>query len=300
MNSVFILVGCLLWSAHSGGQQLIGGEIEASRDDFDLLQGLDKGLMVVNARTGEEEKFVFVPDSIHATSQVVQGTRYRIQVIIAKSVCRNDEAHKFDRIDKCPVKPQVPGDKNRNCLCQFVIWSRPWLTGNESIIVQSANCTPVISTSQPILTGGALNSTDILKHPHLLQGLDIALMDYNNEGIDGTGLVPANKYVYLPQTLNVTIQEVEGKVFRAHVHIAPSICPNDDEHTYLRVDECSVQDINSLDIRRLIRKCEFEIWSRPWLPIPNALTVKKLSCVPVPVSSPQEPGRIHSVIGLKI
>ena len=54
MNSVFILVGCLLWSAHSGGQQLIGGEIEASRDDFDLLQGLDKGLRSEERRVGKE------------------------------------------------------------------------------------------------------------------------------------------------------------------------------------------------------------------------------------------------------
>lgn len=298
MTTIFFIIICFLyflWSP-SRSQKLVGGEIEARRDDFYLLQGLDKAVMEENARLKENEKFVFLPYTIEATSQVVQGIIYRVEVDIAKSVCHNDKAHRFYRIEKCPLRAQVSGDKKANRHCRFMFWSRPWLK-NDFMIILSANCTTL--AHKPLQPGGIQNFTGILKDPYLLQGLDIALMHHNNEGIDGTGLIPANKYVYLPNTLSATLQGVEGKLFRAHVQIAPSICPNDDEHAYLRVEECSVQDINSPVIRRLIRKCEFEIWSRPWLPIPNALTAKKIKCVPLPVSSPKS-DKIQPIMGLRI
>ena len=291
MSSLSILVVCVLWSS-SQSQKLVGGEVEVSKNDFYLLRGLDTAVMEENAKMKTAEKFVFLPDTIQATSQVVQGNIYRVQVSIAKSVCRNDEKHKLSRIDKCPVKSLAPGGVGESRCCRFVIWSRPWLKGNESMIVRNANCT------RPVY-GGVESLIDILKHPRLLQGLDIAMLQHNNEGIDGTGLLPANKFVYLPETVSGSVQGVQGKLYRVHVQIAPSICPNDDDHAYLRIDECSVQDINSPVIRQLLRKCEFEIWSRPWLSAASRLTVKKISCIPVPVIVPNS-NKIQPIMSLKI
>lgn len=291
MSCLSLLVVCVLWSS-SRSQKLAGGEVEASKDDFYLLKGLDIAVMEENAKMKTAEKFVFLPDTIQATSQVVQGNIYRIQVSIAKSVCRNDEEHKLSRKDKCPLNSRAPGGGNETRCCRFVIWSRPWLRGKDSMVVQNANCTGPVY-------GGVNYPADILKDPQLLQGLDIAMLQHNKEGTDGTGLIPANKYVYLPQTLSASVQVVQGKLYRVHVQIAPSICPNDDEHAYLRIDECSIQDINSPTIKELLRKCEFEIWSRPWLTAANRLTVKKISCIPVPVIVPHS-NKIQPIMSLKI
>jgi len=130
-----------------------GGVTKIEREKLsthtELLEGLKLAVRLENSREPKPPfKFVYLPYTLDASSQVVQGITYRANVMIAPSNCPNALNETREGIEACAVdflKPEVL--KQEKC-CAFEIWSRPWLTGKERLLVQKAECTPSLTAGQ--------------------------------------------------------------------------------------------------------------------------------------------------------
>ena len=151
----FSLASCLVFAVlrvvHSA--VITGGVTKIEQDKLwshtALLEGLKLAVRQENLREPKPAfKFVYLPYTLDASSQVVQGTMYRASVKIAPSKCPNVLNETKEGIEACGVdflKPDVL--QNEKC-CLFEIWSRPWLAGQESLIVQKAECKPLLTEGQ--------------------------------------------------------------------------------------------------------------------------------------------------------
>ena len=109
----------------------------------ELLQGLSQALRLVNERDPKPSfKFVYLPDTLKASSQVVQGTLYRVNVKIAPSTCRNDFSETREGLEACAVDFLSPDVLQQEKSCEFLIWSRLWLSGKDRLLIQKAECRP--------------------------------------------------------------------------------------------------------------------------------------------------------------
>ena len=132
---------------------LPGGVTKIEREKLsshtELLEGLKQAVRLENTREPKPPfKFVYLPFTLDASSQVVQGILYRANVKIAPSNCLNALNETREGIEACGVdflKPEVL--KQEKC-CSFEIWSRPWLTGQERLVVQKAECAPFFTAEQ--------------------------------------------------------------------------------------------------------------------------------------------------------
>ena len=130
-----------------------GGVTKIERENLsshtELLEGLKQAVRLENSREPKPPfKFVYLPYTLDASSQVVQGIMYRANVKIAPSNCLNALNETREGIEACGVdflKPEVL--KQEKC-CSFEIWSRPWLAGQERLLVQKAECTPSFTEGQ--------------------------------------------------------------------------------------------------------------------------------------------------------
>lgn len=112
----------------------------------ELLEGLNKGVRLENTRQPRPVfKFVYLPYTLEASSQVVQGTIYRASVKLAPSKCRNDLNETREGIEACGLDFLNPSILQQEKSCTFEIWSRPWLTEPERLLVQKAECKPSTS-----------------------------------------------------------------------------------------------------------------------------------------------------------
>lgn len=139
---------CLVHNASvPGGVTKI--EREKLSSHTELLEGLKLAVRLENSREPKPPfKFVYLPYTLDASSQVVQGITYRANVRIAPSNCPNALNETREGIVACAVdflKPEVL--KQEKC-CAFEIWSRPWLGGKERLLVQKAECTPSFTAGQ--------------------------------------------------------------------------------------------------------------------------------------------------------
>ena len=130
-----------------------GGVTKIEREQLssqtELMEGLKLAVRLENSREPKPSfKFVYLPYTLDASSQVVQGTMYRANVKIAPSNCPNALNETREGIEACGVdflKPEVL--KQEKC-CAFEIWSRPWLAGKERLLVQKAECAPSFTAGQ--------------------------------------------------------------------------------------------------------------------------------------------------------
>ena len=112
----------------------------------ELLEGLNKVVRLENAKQPRPVfKFVYLPYTLEATSQVVQGSIYRASVKLAPSKCRNDLNETREGIEACGLDFLNPSVLQQEKSCTFEIWSRPWLAEPERLLVQKAECKPSTS-----------------------------------------------------------------------------------------------------------------------------------------------------------
>lgn len=127
-----------------------------------------------------------------------------------------------------------------------------------------------------VVTGGItkIEKQDLLAHKDLLDGLNLAVRVQNAQEPK-----PPFKFVFLPYTLQASSQVVEGTLYRATVKLVPSKCKNDLNETREGFEACGVDLVNP-EVLRQEKCCEFEIWSRPWLPEKERLIIQKQECKP--------------------
>lgn len=151
----FSLATCLVFAilrvVHSA--TLPGGVTKIEQDKLwshpELFKGLEEAVRVENLREPKPPfKFVYLPYTLDATSQVVQGTMYRANVKIAPSKCPNVLNETREGIEACGVDFLKPDVLQHEKCCLFEIWSRPWLAGKDSLLVQKAECKPSLRTEQ--------------------------------------------------------------------------------------------------------------------------------------------------------
>ncbi|XP_047127850.1 uncharacterized protein LOC124808687 [Hydra vulgaris] len=135
MNSVFVFIALLGLSFG-----LPGGKVELSKDQIKGLlsengafsTGLNVAIGKLNDGNGE---FRTVRDEVlGATSQVVAGILYEVDIKVVESVCANLEINaSMMTTNECPAK-----NKSEAKTCKVTILSRPWFETADSLIVNIA------------------------------------------------------------------------------------------------------------------------------------------------------------------
>ena len=151
----FALCSCLVFAVLRlvDSAFIPGGVTKIERDKLsshtELLEGLKLAVRLENSREPKPSfKFVYLPYTIDASSQVVQGTMYRANVKIAPSNCLNALNETREGIEACGVDFLKPDVLKQEKCCAFEIWSRPWLAGKERLLVQKAECKPSFTAGQ--------------------------------------------------------------------------------------------------------------------------------------------------------
>ncbi|XP_078377597.1 cystatin-1-like [Oculina patagonica] len=147
----FCVVFAVFRVVHSA--TLAGGVTKIDQDKLwshkELLEGLKQAVRLENTREPKPSfKFVYLPYTLDASSQVVQGTMYCVNVKIAPSKCPNALNETREGIEACAVDFLKPDVLEREKCCAFEIWSRPWLAGKERLLVQKAECKPSFTEGQ--------------------------------------------------------------------------------------------------------------------------------------------------------
>lgn len=125
-----------------------------------------------------------------------------------------------------------------------------------------------------VVVGGLspIDNKDITKYPDLLKGLEKAAVEVK-EAVNDNG---NRKYGFLPNTLHVSSQVVQGTLYHVQAVMAPSGCSSQDITPIL---ECSVDESDPF-VQENTHSCTFNIWSRVWLPPPEKLLIENLKCSP--------------------
>ena len=114
---------------------LLGGIQEIDKADLRDYSDLQKGLKVAEQKlnTAESEiasaEFVFVPETIRASVQVVQGSLYRVTAKAAPDYCVI--VNGLEKLADCEELSKT---------CSFKIWSRVWLPHPQDLIIKDWEC----------------------------------------------------------------------------------------------------------------------------------------------------------------
>ena len=103
-------------------RQLLGEQTAIPQDEINQYQDLIAGINKAEAEILNED-LSFDPNSLQVTSQVVQGTLYRVKVDVQPKSCSGSES--------CNVVKH----------CSFKIWSRLWLSEDEKLKILNIACT---------------------------------------------------------------------------------------------------------------------------------------------------------------
>jgi hypothetical protein len=103
-------------------RQLVGEQTAIPLHEINQYQDLLAGINKAEAEILNED-LSFDPNSLQVTSQVVQGTLYRVKVDVQPKSCSGSES--------CNVVKH----------CSFKIWSRLWLSGDEGLKILDIACT---------------------------------------------------------------------------------------------------------------------------------------------------------------
>ena len=113
---------------------LVGGIQEIDKVDLRDYSDLQKGLKVAEQKLNAESEiasaeFVFVPETIRASVQVVQGSLYRVTAKAAPDYCVT--VNDLEKLADCEELSKT---------CSFKIWSRVWLPHPRDLMIQDWEC----------------------------------------------------------------------------------------------------------------------------------------------------------------
>nr|XP_056709699.1 cystatin-like [Euleptes europaea] len=104
---------------------LVGGWIDRSVSDPEVRSAAAFAVDEYNKRCNSI--FYSRPLEItRARSQVVEGIKYRLEIIIVNTQCDKRIRRGLTPVDleRCPLPPNAEQQKRK---CKFDVWSRPWL-----------------------------------------------------------------------------------------------------------------------------------------------------------------------------
>ncbi|GBP88989.1 Protein O-mannosyl-transferase 2 [Eumeta japonica] len=193
------------------------------------------------------------------TTQVVAGTRTRIEFIVAPTNCLKSEIKTLDL-----------GDSNCNILndndeykCYVEIWERPWLKDEYEKKQSDIKCgakNNSLRRKRDVLVGGQTE-----KDPNQQEYIDLAqrsLQKYQLMSSDQS----ENKLITVDR---VTVQVVSGILTRIDFTISRTSCSKDDVLGEVG-EKCEVPDE--------VLKCFAKVWSRPWLQNENEKEKIDVNC----------------------
>ncbi|GFR70199.1 cathepsin F [Elysia marginata] len=163
---------------------LLGGESEASSEATDVQKAANWALEHINTMSNSMYRHVLVRVS-NVKRQVINGYRYRFQLTMAPSECRNAPENTNKGVEDCPLNS---AGKAQDCDVS-VIYS----LGDYKM--ENFHCKP--SLEKPILGGD-----DHDYKPHGLLGVDDR--DYRDNGLLGKDLhdfLPHGRPYYMPRRL---------------------------------------------------------------------------------------------------
>uniref|UniRef100_A0A914WAL4 Cathepsin F n=1 Tax=Plectus sambesii TaxID=2011161 RepID=A0A914WAL4_9BILA len=123
MMKVLFIAAAVIAAISSANAQMPGGEIEIPVDE--KLTALSWRAVNEGVNKGSNSLYHAAPIKIiKATSQVVAGTMYRLDVVIGESNCaKNKVSHQQFSAAKCTVKD---GNSAKKQVCHFEIWEKIW------------------------------------------------------------------------------------------------------------------------------------------------------------------------------
>ncbi|XP_031563705.1 cystatin-like [Actinia tenebrosa] len=143
---VLLTIWCLFYTVTSslvGGIQPIDDKDIAKYED--LLKGLELAAVEVNREIKEKmndansnRKYGFLKQTLHVSSQVVQGSLFHVTTDMAPSDCSDQDPKP---ILECSVDGSDPLVQTHTYSCTFKIWSREWLPPKEGLLVEDLKCT---------------------------------------------------------------------------------------------------------------------------------------------------------------
>uniref|UniRef100_A0A8C8R9Z3 Egg-white cystatin n=1 Tax=Pelusios castaneus TaxID=367368 RepID=A0A8C8R9Z3_9SAUR len=106
------------------GDRVVGGLQEVPFSDPGVQAAVRFAVEGYN-RASNNLRYCRVEKMLRARSQVVAGIKYYLTVQLATTQCRKNGAG-FGNVDinTCPF---LPASKQEKVLCEFQVWSRPWL-----------------------------------------------------------------------------------------------------------------------------------------------------------------------------
>ena len=138
-----VLLAVVPFSSSTGGMQ-VGGETKIDQEKIfkgeysDLLGFVDEAVAEENDKMNSIFRYVWLPESIEASSQVVQGVLYHVHVDIAPSTCRKSKEDRLKvRVDYCTVDEELSSELTQHC--EFEIWSRVWMKAPDKLKI-TAKC----------------------------------------------------------------------------------------------------------------------------------------------------------------
>ncbi|XP_032660271.1 cystatin-POGU1 [Chelonoidis abingdonii] len=127
---------CLLLLAGPGlrGERLVGGLQEVPISDPGVQAAVRFAVEAYN-QASNSLHYCRAEQVLRARSQVVAGMKYYLTVQLVTTQCRKSGAGLGNRdISTCPLPP---ASEQRKLICEFQVWSRPWLNQTQLL---SQNC----------------------------------------------------------------------------------------------------------------------------------------------------------------
>uniref|UniRef100_A0A452IUJ3 Egg-white cystatin n=1 Tax=Gopherus agassizii TaxID=38772 RepID=A0A452IUJ3_9SAUR len=116
------------------GERLAGGLQEVPISDPGVQAAVRFAVDAYN-RASNSLHYCRAEQVLRARSQVVAGMKYYLTVQLVTTQCRKNGAGLGNRdISTCPLPP---ASEQRKLLCEFQVWSRPWLNQTQLL---SQNC----------------------------------------------------------------------------------------------------------------------------------------------------------------
>ena len=127
LHFVLAATACLTTSGATGDIQPISpGDFT---DHPDLLKGLDAAKDKLNSQLADTGGLTYTLAETQASVQVVQGQIFRITAKATPEYCQGSNRG-------------LPGCGAKTWSCSFKVWSRPWLSEQQSLLLQDWDCSP--------------------------------------------------------------------------------------------------------------------------------------------------------------
>ncbi|XP_065647199.1 cystatin-1-like [Hydra vulgaris] len=136
----FLILSSLCFANGGKDGGIAGGKSNLSKDDINKLvlanggfsKGLDIATEMINNKTKKHSKKthrLVIHEIVSATSQVVAGIKYNVNVKMVESICKNTKENAQKKIVDCPAKK-----RKEEKICNVTILSQSWI-GNLNVTV---------------------------------------------------------------------------------------------------------------------------------------------------------------------